>query len=167
MLLDFLRDQWTYHRGRLILILGIAGVAIWWASGRVWSSPFQIPSALGREIEKKYDQCLYVVGTDFRGDLNPEQACREIDVEVAGDGSIPSVDQQAGISRALCLRLYLRTPIWLTPARTQFEEIGWTERVIRKVAVLEAGEWSLPPDQETSDRERWVNFACPGAYEDP
>jgi hypothetical protein len=167
MLLDFLRDQWTYHRGRLIALLAVAGVAIWWASGQSSSSPFLIPSALGREIDEQYAQCLYVVGTGFRGDLNPERACREVDVKVVGEGAIPPTDQQAGISRALCLRLYLRTPIWLTPARTQFEEIGWTERVLSKVAVLGAGRWSLPPDHDASDRERWQTFSCPSSYESP
>lgn len=39
--------------------------------------------------------------------------------------------------------------------------------MLSKVAVLEAGEWTLPPDQEASDRARWEDFTCPGAYKDP
>jgi hypothetical protein len=96
--------------------------------------------------------------------MNPERACREVDVEPVGAGVVPADETGAGVASAFCFRVILRTPSWLTPSRTQFEEIGWTERVQGKVALLLDGEWIIPPDREDSDRSRWRAYACEGEY---
>jgi hypothetical protein len=162
-MLPTLRRRWLANPSRLVLTVAITVVISLWIRGQILANS-SIPSSLRQQVEQHYAQCVNVSGSSFRGDMNPERACREVRVEAVGEGSVRPQDQAAGVSKAYCFRVNLRSPYWITPSKTQFEEIGWTEMTHSKVALLQDGVWVIFPDREESDHNRWIEYACQEDY---
>jgi hypothetical protein len=90
--------------------------------------------------------------------------CGELRVRVAGEGTIGAQQRADGLSRAVCLRVTYTNPYWTTMGQTR-HEIAESTRSASKVALLQHGTWKIGPDEDSSDRQSWQDYACPGAYD--
>lgn len=90
--------------------------------------------------------------------------CGRVDIRVVGEGKIPPGEQAQGITKAICYKVAIQTPLWTTLGTTRHEVI-WKGRTASKVTVLQNDTWQIFPDQDDLDEQHWAAYACPESYD--
>jgi len=124
-----------------------------------------LPLEVHETINTRYSSCVDVKGTDFREGDNPQRECTELTTNVLGQGTIPQGEKANGVTEAICFRVLIENPYFVTQSQTQYEEIDTFSRIVSKVAIFQRGDWILHPDQYIQDSARWVAYACPGEFD--
>jgi hypothetical protein len=123
----------------------------------------ELPTEVIEEIQYSHINCI---GTDetplWPGDARlPE--CGQFVVELVKNGIVPDVEQEMGVTQAICYRITIENPRWQTMGQTR-HEVLWSSHSYSKVAILQNGKWQTFPDEDKQDEQRWVDFNCPGSY---
>jgi hypothetical protein len=153
------------NKGQLLRNIVIALIAILFLRSCFSASKNSLPPEVHELIDRQYVNCVNVKGSAFEGGNQVESECSTVTTEVVGRGTIPPGEQARGIKQAICYRIEYENPYFWAPSQTQYEEITSAKRTSSKVTVLQNGEWTIFPDQEIQDRERWAAYSCPGEYE--
>ncbi len=123
-----------------------------------------LPSELYTRIERQYVNCLDDYFAIQPGERR-QPDCGSVDIQVVGKGVIPADQKAAGVSRSLCYKVTTTNPYVDVNGMGIGHEEYWKTRRSSKVTVLQEGKWQTFPDQTIEDEARWMQFACPGAYE--
>jgi hypothetical protein len=123
-----------------------------------------LPSQVLDLLQTRYVVCIEDVPIWPGEPRQPE--CGQVEPRIVGQGVVPVALRGTGVTKALCFRVTVTNPYWSTQGQTR-HEIVRQSRTASKVAVLQAGSWTVPPDEEITDRQRWIDFACPGPYDAP
>ena len=122
----------------------------------------RLPPALETAIAEAYKRC----DDDFP--IQPSEVrmptCDVVRAERIGAGKLPANAAAEGVTAVVCYRVELERLYW-GESGPQKHEMAWAMRTVSKVAVLQAGTWTLFPDEEQADAARWVEYGCPGEYE--
>ena len=123
-----------------------------------------MPAQLLDALQRRYVVCIDDMPIWPGEPRQPE--CGQLEARLVGDGVVPAALRAAGVAKALCFRVTYANPYWTTQGQTR-HEIVLGSRTASKVALFQNGAWSVVPDEDIADRERWIEFACPGPYETP
>jgi hypothetical protein len=157
-------SAWARDHSKMILLVGgLLLLAYWTLRGYLPAlGGSLLPPSVMDSIERGYRVCIMDI--DIQPGETRQPSCGDVRVVVQAQGSVPSQQARAGITRAVCYKVDITTPVWTTQGTTR-HELDWHGRRVSKVAVLQSGEWVLFPDEDARDAARWVQFACPTLYE--
>jgi len=150
---------------RLLKILAVALVVFLILRSCFSVSGDTLPLEVHETIDARYSSCVNVKGTAFREGDNPQSVCTELTTNVLGKGTIPQKDRTNGVTKAICFRVLIENPFFVTQSQTQYEEIDTYSRIASKVAIFQQGEWIVHPDEYTHDSALWATYACPGEFD--
>jgi hypothetical protein len=123
-----------------------------------------VPPTILNALQTRYLTC--VDDTPIWPGEPRQPECGQLRAQPVGEGTVPLPLRSTGVTKALCFRVTYTNPYWTTQGQTR-HEIAQRSRTASKVALLRNGEWILFPDESFTDRRRWTEFACPGAYDAP
>ncbi len=151
------------HLKGILLVTGLLLLTLWALRGYLPAlGGGLLPASVIDRIERGYTVCI----TDI--DIWPgeprQPSCGTVRVFSQSAGTDLEAARVAGITRAVCYKVDITTPVWTTQGTTR-HELDWHGRRVSKVAVHQNDEWVLFPDQDAKDSARWAQFACPTPYE--
>jgi len=158
-----LRDRLTNPRDLLLAGAGLL-LAIYLLRSCIPGLQGGLPSQVVDLLQTRYVVCVDDIPIWPGEPRQPE--CGQLELRLAGEGVVPDALRDAGVTRALCFRVTYTNPYWTTQGQTR-HEIALQSRTANKVALLQAGRWNVPSDEDIADRQRWRDFSCPGLYDAP
>lgn len=122
-----------------------------------------LPPVVSESIQRSNINCLRASDTPFDPGYPQQPECGFYEVDMVKNGVVPSSAQAAGVSRVICYQITVENPRWRTMGAVRME-IDWSSQSFSKVAILQDAEWQTFPDEGPQDKQRWLDYECPGKY---